>query len=130
MVKLRRLDRPGVRAYLDELRPRFLVLRVRAKGVSFRWAVPNWAIEEVVRFALRLAPLAVQAAPHLPDSIGRPLRRFSAAAERRRTLALVDAFFSEEHRDLFTLPPGVPLVSVETEDVTFEITQSALGVRS
>ena len=130
MVELRRLDAPGIRAYLDELRPRFLVLRVRARGVSFRWAVPNWAIEEVVRFALRLAPLVVQLAPHLPDRIGRPLRRVSGFGDRRRTLALVDAFFSEEHRDLFILPPRVPLVSVETEDVTFEIMQSALGVRS
>lgn len=130
MLRLRRLDPPGLRAYAEELRPRFLVLRVHAKGVNLRWAVPNWAIEEPVRFAVRLMPLLPVIARYLPARAAEPLRRLAAPRGRRRTLELLDEFFSERHRDLFTLPPGEAFVSVETDDVHLEVKQVALGVRA
>ena len=130
MLRLRRLDGPGVRAYVEELRPRFFVVRVRAKGRDLRWAVPAWAIEEPIRFALRLMPLAPRVARYLPTRIAGPLRRFAAPSGRRRTLELLDEFFSERHCDLLTLPPGEPFVSIETEDVHLEVQHVALGVRA
>jgi hypothetical protein len=130
MLRLRRLDAPGMRAYARELRPRFLVLRIRAEGVNLRWAVPSWAIEEPLRFALRLMPLLPGLARYLPSRAAEPLRRFAAPAGGRRTLELLDEFFSERSRDLIALPPGEPFLSVETDDVHLEIKQATLGVRA
>jgi hypothetical protein len=130
---LRKLDRAGRAAFLADLRPRFLVVRVRAKGVHFRWAVPSWAVEEVLRFAVRLAPFAPAIVPLLPKRAAEPLARFTASSagrSRRRWLELLDAFFSEHDRNILILPPGEPLISIETADVAFEVEQIALGARS
>ena len=130
MIRLRRLDQEGFAAYVRELLPRFLVLRVRAKGVSFRWAVPSWALEELMRFALRLLPLAPRVARYLPEKARRPVQRYtSGAGDRRSALAHLDEFFSENHRDLLVLPPGEPFVSIDTDDVSIEIKPYVLGVR-
>lgn len=129
MIGLRRLDRQGLQDYVQELMPRFLVVRLRAKGVGFRWAVPSWAIEEVMRFALRAAPLTPRAIGLLPDRLSHRIRRFVPRTGGRRTLALLDEFFSERHRDLLVLPPGEPFVAIETTDVLIEIKPYVLGAR-
>ena len=129
-MRLRRLDQEGFAAYVRELMPRFLLLRVRAKGVSFRWAVPSWALEELMRFGLRLLPLAPRMARYLPDKARRTVRQYTAGAgDGRSTLAHLDQFFSERHRDLLVLPPGEPFVSIDTDDVSIEIKPYVLGVR-
>lgn len=130
MIRLRRLDREGFAEYVRELLPRFLVLRVRAKGVAFRWAIPSWALEELMRFAVRLLPLAPRVARYLPEKVRRPVQRYTAGAgHQRSTLAHLDAFFSEKHRDLLVLPPGEPFVSIDTDEVSIEIKPYVLGVR-
>lgn len=130
MVRLRSLDRAGRRAYLAELIPRFLVLKIRAKGVHLRWAVPSWALEEILRFALRVAPLVPAIVRILPEKAARSVRRFAPSNAGRNAWAVLDAFFSEEHRDLLVLPPGEPLVAIEASDVHIRIEQTALGVRA
>lgn len=118
MVRLRPLHERGLRARAEALRPRFLVVRIRAKGIHLRWAIPAWAVEEVLRFALRIAPLL-------------PLWRGSRRLARPRDgtlLQTLDGFFGE--RKLLTLPPGEPYVSIETSDALIEIRPYSLGVRS
>ena len=130
MIRIRRLDREGFAAYVQELLPRFLVLRFRAKGVSFRWAVPSWAIEELMRFTVRLLPLAPRIARYLPRKVRQPVERFMVGAGSRRSLlAHLDAFFSETYRDLLVLPKGEPFVSIDTDEVSIEIKPYVLGVR-
>lgn len=129
MIGLRRLDRQGLQDYARELMPRFLVVRLRTKGVGFRWAVPSWAIEELMRFALRVAPLAPRALGLLPGGLSHRIRRFVPRAGGRPTLALLDEFFSERHRDLLVLPPGESFVAIETTDVLIEIKPYVLGAR-
>lgn len=132
-IRLRNLDEAGIREYLSELRPRFFVLRVRAKGRVFRWAVPSWAVEEVLRFGIRLAPLLPGIVRLLPERARRPLGRFAGygtGTRTRATLGSLDELFSERHRDLLKPPPGEPLVAIEARDVAIEIQQIALGART
>lgn len=67
MLVLRRLDQEGLRAYLDEVRPRFLVVRVRVERRTFTWGFPLSALEEIVGFALGAAAFAQAARSWLPE---------------------------------------------------------------
>lgn len=66
MLVPRRFDQEGLRAYLDELRPRFLVVRVRVKQRTFTWGFPLSALEEIVGFTLGAAAFAQAATRWLP----------------------------------------------------------------
>jgi hypothetical protein len=123
-VQLRALDAAGRRAYLDELRPRFLTLRVEAGRLRFAWALPCWALEEPLRFLLRLAPLAYALAP-------RGARAWLDRADVAGRLDLepdawraADQLFSERDRDLLALPADLPLVEVATADARIVIAQA------
>jgi hypothetical protein len=123
-VRLRALDAAGLRAYLDELRPRFLTLRVEAGRVRFAWALPSWALEEPLRFALRIAPLAVALAPRRArawlDRVG-VARRLDLEPDAWRA---ADALFSEADRDLLALPDDLPLVDIATHEARIVIAQA------
>lgn len=68
MVRPRRFDEEGLKAYLDDVRPRFLVLRVRADKANIVWGVPLWAAEEIVAFAIGGAAILKGALPLLPQA--------------------------------------------------------------
>ncbi|MFO7544338.1 MAG: hypothetical protein R6W77_02475 [Trueperaceae bacterium] len=67
MLVPRRLDQEGLRAYLDEVRPRFLVVRVRVERRTFAWGFPLSALEEIVGFALGAAAFAQAVRSWLPE---------------------------------------------------------------
>lgn len=127
-MTLRPLDRDGRRAYLEELRPRFLSLGIRSGHVNLRWWVPMWAVEEPLRFALRALPLVRRVAPW-PSR--RPPRRAaswpgtasgsSAGVEAESWFEQIDAWFSEGHRDLLAMPAGRPLLDITTPTATIVI---------
>ncbi len=147
MLRFRRLDGPGLRAYVDELRPRVLVVRIRAKRFRLLWAVPMAPFEELLAFALGLALLVPTAARFLPEA-----RR--ARFERRGGLvaaasqAAAGAYVVRESGDpgsvaaqelpqgllarlsliaagglgeALRLPPGTPYLSVQGEGVTIDV---------
>jgi hypothetical protein len=136
-VRLRPLDDADLRAYLQELRPRFLTLRIRAGRVRFGWLVPSWALEEPLRFGLRIGALALACAP---DALGRALDRLgvdvariggpvgaAAGADRGATprwWPALDELFSERGRDLLALPDGVPLLDVAAGDAHIVIAEA------
>lgn len=125
-MRLRALDAAGLRAYLDELRPRFLTLRVEAGRVRFCWALPSWALEEPLRFAMRIAPLALALAPRRArawlDRVGVTERL--GAGHQPDAWRAADALFSEADRDLLALPDGLPLVDIATNEARIVIAQA------
>lgn len=66
MLLPRRLDQEGLRAYLDEVRPRFLVVRVRVKRRTIAWGMPLSALEDLVGFALGAVAFGHALLPWLP----------------------------------------------------------------
>jgi len=132
-MRLRSLDADGVRAYLDELRPRLLTVRVDTGRIRLRWAVPAWAIEEPLRFLLRTLGIAMAVAPGLTRRLidrtgaGRAVApRPPAAAKPDDLWHAVDRLFSEADRDLLKLPADLPFVDVETTDVRVYVGQARL----
>jgi hypothetical protein len=147
MLRLRRLDGPGLRAYLDELRPRVLVVRIRARRLRLLWAVPMAPFEEVLAFALGLALLVPTAARFLPEATRARLERdggLLAAASQAAAGACVATKAgdpgSEAARELpqgllarlsliaagglgeaLRLPPGTPYLSLQAEGVTIDV---------
>lgn len=128
-MRLRSLDADDARAYLEELRLRLLFVRIQAGRVNLRWWVPTWAIEEPIRFLLRLLPLLRALAP---AASRRVLARISlpVGGEDLPTSASLwttfDALFSEHDRDLLALPHDVPFVDVQTDDVRVYIGQTRI----
>ena len=140
MLKLRRLDPSGLRAYLDELRPRVLVVRVRAKGFRFAWAVPMAPFELLLGFALSSALLASPLLRWLPGEAG---DRYAGALDRagwashayaaggrggrERTappeglMARLSLVAAGGLGEALRLPPGVPYLSVEADDVAIDV---------
>lgn len=132
-MRLRSLDADGVRAYLDELRPRLLIVRIDAGRVRLRWALPSWAIEEPLRFLLRLIPIATAIAPGLTRrltvriGVAGSLDASTHGPSRSSDLwRSVDRLFSEADRDLLRLPADLPFVDVETKDVHVLVGQTRL----
>ncbi|NLG09259.1 MAG: hypothetical protein GX560_08425 [Deinococcales bacterium] len=142
MMTLRSFDEAGRRAYLDEVRPRFLVLRVRAERVNLVWGFPLWALEEVVAFVLGATALLNAALPLLPASWrarlrggvrvgGRSFELGAAAAaapaptgERLalgRVLELLNDLAAGSLRDVLRLPPGEPYVEVDAQGARVSI---------
>lgn len=134
-MRFRTLDAEDTRAYLNELRPRFLFLRVQAGRVNIRWWVPAWAFEEPIRFLLRLLPIARYAAPattaRLLSRARVPLRDVSSLAGSGLSASSdlwtsIDALFSEADRDLFAMPDDVPFVDVQTDEVRVYVGQTRI----
>ena len=116
MVKLRCLDKEGLRCYLDDLRPRLLTFRLRVKGLHLRWAIPLWAVEEIVLFALKLAPLLPVLARYARRNPSPDFGEFDVAG-------FLVGLLSEEGRNTLRLPPDKAFVVVETRDALIEIGQ-------
>lgn len=123
MLRLRRLDEEGLRDYLDDLRPRFVTLRIRANNVRLWWGMPLWPLEEMLGFALRLAPLLPWLAPRLPEKVRRALPPASEGAGGPDAWDVLEALFGQTPRDMLRLPPGEVFVSVETDQADIEIRQ-------
>jgi hypothetical protein len=141
MLRFRRLDGPGLGAYLDELRPRVLVVRIRAKRFRLLWAVPMAPFEELLAFALGLALLVPMAARFLPAAPRARLERrggLAAAAAYIATkagdagneaaqelpqglLARLSLIASGGLGEALRLPPGTPYLSVQGDGVTIDV---------
>ncbi|HKI59369.1 MAG TPA: hypothetical protein VKA00_09155 [Trueperaceae bacterium] len=138
MLTLRQLDGPGLRAYLDEVRPRMLVVRVRARRVRVAWLVPLWPFEQLVAFAAGAALLAHAVWPLWTAAAGGQRSGVRARvaevagvaglppAEARTTLAALAASLSAiaggHLGDVLRLPPGVPYVRVRSQEATVDVT--------
>lgn len=141
MLTLRKLDGPGRRAYLDDVRPRMVVVRVRAQRVRFAWLVPLWPFEHLVAFAVGTAliaralwpasvrrPSGAEArAPGLWAQVGEvaELAGTGPADGRTRLAALaqsLSAIAAGGLGDQLRLPPGVPYLRVRSEEATIDIT--------
>lgn len=138
MLVLRKLDGPGRRAYLDDVRPRILMVRVRAGRVRFAWLVPLWPFEQLVAFAAGAALLAYAAWPLWAGAAGgrrSALRARVAEVAGLAGVALVDdrdvfaalgaslsTIAGANLGDLLRLPSGVPYVSVSADEATVDVT--------
>lgn len=145
MLQLRRFDQAGRRAYLDEVRPRLVVLRLRASKINITWGVPLWAVEEVTALVLGCAALVKAALPLAPAAwrtrlstgitvVGREIRLGAgsatagvhqiaphAGASVLEVLRTIDALAGGSLRNVLRLPPGEPYVMVRTGDTHIEI---------
>ncbi len=139
MPGLRRLDGPGRRAYLDELRPRVLVLRIRTERFRLLWAVPMAPFEDLLAFALGLALLAPTVVRFLPERTrtrlerpGGPLAAAKQAAAGaagpdggreppQALLARLSLIADGGLGKALRLPPGTPYLSVRTDDVAIDV---------
>lgn len=126
-MRLRTLDADGTRAYLNEIRPRMLAIHIRAEKIHIRWWMPAWAIEEPLRFLLRLLPIVRGAAPAATKRLLMRMRiAVDADAVDTDTSDLwraIDELFSEADRDLLALPDDVPFVDVTTDEVRVYVGQ-------
>ena len=145
-MRLRPLDKDDRDAYLREILPRLLTVRLKAGRVDLRWLVPSWALEEPLRFLLRVASLAGAVAPErarwLAAAVRLPLgarwtpppshaatsrtgtsRTGTSRTGPARWWPAADAFFSEADRDLLALPDGVPLVDVQAGDARIVVAE-------
>lgn len=143
-MQLRRFDRAGRRQYLDEIRPRFVVLRLRTDGANITWGAPLWAAEEVLGFMLGTAALMKALLPLTPrawrqrlnqglEIAGRTVPLMSPAAEvayverPSTTAALAEAWRTIDSlaggalRDMLRIPLGEPYVEVRAGDTLVEI---------
>ncbi len=88
MLMPRRFDAAGRRAFLDEVRPRFVLLRVRTDSAKITWGMPLWAAEEIVAFLLGAAAVAKTVMPILPRAWRVRLGRGITVAGRRVDIGL------------------------------------------
>lgn len=133
MLALRRLDAAGRRELLDELRPRFVLVRVRARRVRVAWPVPLGPLEELAAFALGAASLAMALGARLPlpsrwtrTGSGaldlRPAGRDADVATVRALVARLDDLAGGALRDVLRLPSGEPYLSVRSGDTAIDLT--------
>ncbi len=132
MLTPREPTREGLRAYLDELRPRVLVLRVRAGRVRFAWAAPLWPFGEVLSFAAGVVLLArallaawARRGGRLPQSLAEATAFAGTGAVGDATpspLAALDALAGARFGDRLRLPPGEPYLRVRTPEASVELT--------
>lgn len=129
-MHLRPLDRDDRDAYLREIRPRLLTLHLKAGRLDLRWFVPTWALEEPLRFLLRVAHVAIAFAPERFRSlIATPYGPLGASAtptdrtDPAHWWPVLDAFFSEADRDMLSLPSGVPLVDVQAANARIVVAE-------
>ncbi len=115
------------------LRPRMLTFELdlrngRTRPFRIRWAMPLWAIEQILTFALRMAPLAAplaaaaaeRVAPSRAPKVRRAMEKLGARRGATPWLDTLRAMI-DAPEDLLALPDGLPYVSVETDDVRLVI---------
>jgi len=125
MMRLRPLDADGVRRYVDELRPRFVLVRVRADRVRFDWAVPLSPFEEILTFVLGAAMLLPWLAPMMPERARAALPALTTGAGKptpsHDLIEHFDALAGGALRDLLRIPNGEPYVSVRAAGATIDV---------
>lgn len=120
MVQLRPLSKDTPGELLKALRPKFLVLELRAKERSFRWAFPLWALKECVMVGLKALRFAGQVVPEktfVKYGVNDYFKK-----EKLDWLDTLQVLLLEEP-DLLTLPSGEAFISVETNDFSFALKQ-------
>ncbi len=112
----------------DDLRPRLLVLHVRADGVHLRWAVPVWALQESLRAVLLVTPWLLWVARCAPAEWRRTWHGRTAGFDwdlrgpaGRPPWVAGRALLEGDGADAFALPAGEPFVRVETDDATVDL---------
>lgn len=129
---LPRWDDPGYWArFLDDLRPRFVVVRIRSGRLGLRWGVPLWAVEESLRFVLLALPWLAYAWRAAPErwrrEPSRPGRRHRVVPPARAPWGALHALLEGHGRGVLRMDPGVPFVHVEAkggaERIVVEVTQ-------
>ncbi len=98
-------------ALLDELRPRFVFVKIEAGRFRLRWAVPLSVFEELLAFAAKLLSIYF--------ALMRYRRGERAAFERLPAWAV--AFLSDDGCGLLRLPAGEVFVAIETSELSLEI---------
>ena len=119
-MQLRAISKNTPRELLKAVRPKFLVLELRAKERSFRWAFPLWALQECVIFGLKAIRFSGQVVPE------KTLAKYGVEnyfrKEKLDWLETIQTLLLEES-DLLTLPSGEAFISVETNDFSFALKQ-------
>ncbi len=121
-------------AVWDDLRPRFVVVRVDVGAWHLRWAVPLWPFEELLRFGLLALPWVAYAWQWAPASwrqeLARPERRarFVVEPPLRAPWPALEALLDGHGEGLLRLPSGSPFIQIEAADgegaVRIEISQA------
>mgnify|MGYP000285563553 CR=1 FL=1 len=120
MVQLRSLNKNTPRELLKAIKPKFLVLELRAGERKFRWAFPLWALKESVIFGLKALRFSGQVVPEktlAKYGMDRYMKR-----EKLDWLNALQTLLLEEP-NLLSLPSGEAFVSVETNDFSFALRQ-------
>ena len=115
------------RAYAHDVRPRMLLLHVRADRVRLRWGVPAWALEEVLRAVLLVGPWALWVARCAPrpwrarwhgtvGGLAFDLREAAGTPPWPALLALL-----EPHAGWLDLPDGEPFVHIEADGAIVDV---------
>lgn len=120
MVQLRPINKDTPFELFKALKLKFLVLELRAKERSFRWAFPLWALQECILFGLKALKFSGHVVPE------KTLKKYGLdryfSKEKVDWLETLQTLLAEES-DLLTLPPGEAFVSVETNDFSFALKQ-------
>lgn len=122
MPGLRLLGYRDRKELLAEFRPRFITLTIRTERFTLRWALPLWVIEELLAFALGLAPLLPGLSRYLPEKARKVLDTIPKEVSAGDPLQLIDNLF-RQRRDLLRLPPGEVFVRIQTPEVFLEVGQ-------
>jgi hypothetical protein len=119
--------------YWDDVRPRFVLVRIRAERIHLRWGMPLWAVEESLRLVLLALPWVAYAWRWLPErwraELARPDRRIRIAIEptTRPPWHTLVALLQGHGEGMLRMERGLPFVQVEAASgrglVHVEVTQ-------
>lgn len=117
----------------DDLRPRFVLVRLEVGTFKLRWGVPLWPFEETLRFGLLALPWAAYAWQLAPrrwrDELAREGRKARCVLEppTRAPWPALEALLDGHGEGMLRLPSGEPFVQIDVHDraeaVRIEITQ-------
>ena len=117
----------------DDLRPRFVLLRLEVGRIRLRWGSPLWPFEETLRFGLLALPWVAYAWQWMPrawrDELARPGRRARFVIEPPvgPPWSALEALLDGHGEGMLRLPSGEPFVQIDVIDraerVRIEITQ-------
>jgi hypothetical protein len=117
----------------DDLRPRFVLVRLEVGRRRLRWGVPLWPFEETLRFGLLALPWFAYAWQWAPRAWRQELARegrrarFVIEPPVRVPWPALEALLDGHGEGLLRLPSGEPFVQIIARDredaVRIEITQ-------
>lgn len=117
----------------DDLRPRFVLVRLEVGRLRLRWGAPLWPFEESLRFGLLTLPWIAYAWRRLPSrwrtELARPERpaRILLEPPANAPWPALSALLEGHGEGLLRLPSGEPFVQIDVRDrkdaVRIEITQ-------